>query len=236
MARFDPFNAWLAAGGYQILEPNFRGSTGYGDTFTKANEGDWGDGPLRDTMAGVEAMVARGVADPDRLFLYGWSYGGIMANWAATHSDRFQAIVSGAGVADLRMQYVLSDARRWRFDYFGGSPFAGYWPVYEKNSPVTYVGGIAVGGAVTPGGRTAASGAPRPARTPVLFIQGEADDRCPLPQALMMHRALLDAGHESELVIYPREGHGFREPRHLLDRARRIAAWLGSHGGAIDTP
>jgi dipeptidyl aminopeptidase/acylaminoacyl peptidase len=236
MARFDPLNAWLAALGYRILEPNFRGSTGYGDAFAKANGGDWGDGPFRDVMAGVDRRVAAGTADPDRLFLYGWSYGGIMANWAATHSDRFRTIVSGAGVADLRMQYVLSDARRWRFDYFGGSPFTGYWPVYEKNSPVTYVGEIAVGGVTAPAGRTAASGAPRPARTPVLFIQGEADDRCPLPQALMMHRALLDAGHESELVIYPREGHGFREPRHILDRARRIAAWLAAHDSATGTP
>lgn len=221
MARFDPLNAWLAARGYHVLEPNFRGSTGYGDTFAKANQDDWGAGPFADTMAGVEAMIARGIADPDRLFLYGWSYGGIMANWAATHSDRFRAIVSGAGVADLRMQYVLSDARRWRFDYLGGSPFTGYRQVYEKNSPVTYVGAKSVDGVTS--------------RTPVLFIQGEADDRCPLPQALMMHRALLDAGRESELVIYPREGHGFREPRHILDRARRVAGWLAAHDSATDT-
>jgi len=217
MARFDPLNAWLTALGYRILEPNFRGSTGYGDVLAKANGGDWGDGPFRDVMAGVDRLIADGAADPDRLFLYGWSYGGIMANWAATHSDRFRAIVSGAGVADLRMQYVLSDARRWRFDYFGGSPFAGYWPMYAKNSPVTRVG-------------------EGPARTPVLFLQGEADDRCPLPQALMMHRALLDAGHESALVIYPREGHGFREPRHILDRARRVADWLAAHDIASAAP
>jgi dipeptidyl aminopeptidase/acylaminoacyl peptidase len=225
MARFDPLNAWLAAQGYRILEPNFRGSTGYGDAFAKANGGDWGEGPFRDIMAGVDHLVAAGAVDGDRLFLYGWSYGGIVANWAAVRSRRFRAIVSGAGVADLRMQYVLSDARRWRFDYFGGSPFTGHWPVYAQNSPVTHVGESVSAGA-----------GDRSRRTPVLFIQGEADDRCPLPQALMMHRAILDAGHESALVIYPREGHGFREPRHILDRARRVADWLAAHDIAARVP
>ncbi|HKQ97850.1 MAG TPA: prolyl oligopeptidase family serine peptidase, partial [Candidatus Polarisedimenticolia bacterium] len=212
LGEFSPQNAWFAALGYLVLEPNFRGSTGYGDRFAKANAGDWGRGPFADVMAGVEALIAAGDADPRRLYLFGWSYGGIMANWAATHSDRFRAIVSGAGVADLRMQYILSDARRWRFDYFGGSPFLPeHLPTYWANSPVTAVA--------------------KPA-TPVLFIQGEADRRCPLPQALMMHRALLDAGGTSTLVIYPREGHLFREPAHIADRADRIAEFLAAHGGA----
>jgi dipeptidyl aminopeptidase/acylaminoacyl peptidase len=212
LLEWSPQNAWFSGLGYLVLEPNFRGSTGYGDAFTKGNAGDWGTGPFADIMAGVDALVAAGRADPARLYLYGWSYGGIVANWAATHGDRFRGIVSGAGVADLRMQYILSDARRWRFDYFGGSPFLPeYLPAYWENSPVTGLGKVA---------------------TPVLFIQGEADRRCPLPQALMMHRAILDAGGSSTLVIYPREGHLFREPAHLLDRARRIADFLAAHGGA----
>jgi dipeptidyl aminopeptidase/acylaminoacyl peptidase len=204
-------DAWFASLGYLVLEPNFRGSTGYGDAFAKGNGGDWGTGPFADVMAGVDALIAAGRADPERLFLFGWSYGGILANWAAVHSDRFDAVVSGAGVADLRLQYILSDARRWRFDYFGGSPFLPeHLPLYWENSPVTGV---------------------RKTGTPVLFIQGEADRRCPLPQALMMHRALLDAGGRSTLVIYPREGHLFREPAHLLDRSRRIAEFLAAQGG-----
>ncbi|HET8946005.1 MAG TPA: S9 family peptidase [Candidatus Polarisedimenticolia bacterium] len=211
LMEFGPHDAWLASLGYLVFEPNFRGSTGYGDRFAKGNGGDWGAGPFADIMAGVDALVASGRADPDRLFLYGWSYGGIMANWAATHSDRFRAIVSGAGVADLRMQYILSDARRWRFDYFGGSPFEPqYLPAYWANSPVTQVGKV---------------------KTPMLFIQGEQDRRCPLPQALMMHRAILDNGGDSTLVLYPREGHGFREPEHIVDRTRRIAAFFAAHGG-----
>jgi len=211
LMEFGPHDAYFASLGYLVLEPNFRGSTGYGDRFAKGNGGDWGAGPFADVMAGVDALIASGRADPQRLYLFGWSYGGIMANWAATHSDRFRAIVSGAGVADLRMQYILSDARRWRFDYFGGSPFEPqHLPVYWANSPVTAVGKV---------------------KSPVLFLQGEEDRRCPLPQALMMHRAILDNGGDSTLVLYPREGHGFREPEHLLDRTRRIAAFFAAHGG-----
>lgn len=202
---FDPVSCYFAAQGYVVLKPNFRGSTGYGDAFTKGNVANWGDGPFRDVMAGVDALVAGGVADPGRLFMYGWSYGGYLTNWTITHTDRFRAAVSGAGVADLRMQYTISDARRWRFDYFTGSPFAGNQPVYERESPITHIAGVKV---------------------PTLFIHGEKDERCPLPQGLMMYRALKDRGIETGLLVYPREGHGFTEPRHILDRARRVVEWF----------
>jgi dipeptidyl aminopeptidase/acylaminoacyl peptidase len=205
---FDPQIAYLASRGFLVLRPNPRGSTGYGDAFAKANAADWGDGPFRDVMAGADDLIARGLADPGRLFLYGWSYGGYMANWAATHTDRLRAAASGAGVADLRMQYTLSDARRWRFDYFSGSPFADHAPIYEKESPVTHAHG---------------------ARVPALFIHGENDVRCPLAQGLMMHRALQDRGVPTEMVVYPREGHEFAEPRHVMDRIRRVADWFERH-------
>jgi dipeptidyl aminopeptidase/acylaminoacyl peptidase len=208
MAVFDAQTAWFASLGYLVLRPNFRGSTGYGDAFTRGNVADWGTGPFQDVMAGVDTLVARGLADPARLFLYGWSYGGYLANWAITHTDRFRAAASGAGVADLRMQYVLSDARRWRFDYFTGSPFAGHQDLYARESPITYV---------------------RSAKVPTLFLHGEADVRVPLAQGLMMYRGLRDAGVDTELVVYPREGHVFEEPRHVLDRLRRIADWFARH-------
>lgn len=208
MAAFDPQTAWFASRGYLVLRPNFRGSTGYGDAFTRGNVADWGTGPFQDVMAGVDALVARGLADPARLFLYGWSYGGYLANWAITHTDRFRAAASGAGVADLRMQYVLSDARRWRFDYFTGSPFAGHQDLYARESPITYVGS---------------------AKVPTLFLHGEADVRVPLAQGVMMYRGLRDAGVDTELVVYPREGHAFDEPRHVLDRLQRIADWFARY-------
>lgn len=205
---FDPQAAYFTALGFVVLKPNFRGSTGYGDAFTKGNVADWGDGPFGDVMSGADFLIAKGIADASRLFWYGWSYSGYLANWAITHTDRLRAAASGAGVADLRMQYVLSDARRWRFDYFGGSPFTGHGAVYEKESPITYA---------------------REAKVPTLFITGEKDERCPLPQSLMMYRALQDAGVETALLIYPREGHDFSEPRHILDRLRRAAEWFLRH-------
>jgi dipeptidyl aminopeptidase/acylaminoacyl peptidase len=210
-AEFDAQTSYFTARGFVVLQPNFRGSTGYGDAFTRGNVADWGDGPLHDVMAGVDALIRKGVVDPKRLFIYGWSYGGYLTDWAITHTDRFRAAVSGAGVADLRMQYSLSDARRWRFDYFTGSPFTGNWPLYEKQSPITYI---------------------RQARTPTLFLHGEQDVRCPLPQGLMMHRGVVDNGVESQIVIYPREDHLFAEPRHILDKARRIADWFIQHDPA----
>ena len=207
-ALFDPQTAYFASLGYLVLRPNFRGSTGYGDAFTRANVANWGAGPFDDMMAGVDALIARGLADPGRLFLYGWSYGGYLTNWAITHTDRFRAAASGAGVADLRMQYVISDARRWRFDYFSGSPFTGHQDLYARESPITYVAA---------------------ARVPTLFLHGEADVRVPPAQGWMMYRGLRDAGVEAEMVVYPREGHGFEEPRHVLDRLRRIADWFARH-------
>jgi dipeptidyl aminopeptidase/acylaminoacyl peptidase len=211
MLEFDPQAAYFASLGFLVLKPNFRGSTGYGDAFVKGNVSDWGDGPLQDVLGGADDLIARGMADGSRLFWYGWSYSGYLANWAITHTPRLRAAVSGAGVADLRMQYILSDARRWRFDYFTGSPFTGNEATYAKESPITYV---------------------RDARVPTLFITGEKDERCPPPQSLMMHRALLDAGVESALLIYPREGHDFSEPRHILDRLRRAADWFRGHDRA----
>ncbi|HSL24056.1 MAG TPA: S9 family peptidase [Vicinamibacterales bacterium] len=212
MARFDPVSAYFVSQGYLVLKPNFRGSTGYGDIFARANVANWGEGPHRDLISGVESLVVRGLADPARLFIYGWSYGGYLTNWAVTHGDHFRAAASGAGVADLRMQYSISDARRWRFDYFTGTPFTGVnMPVYERESPVTYA---------------------RFARTPTLFLHGENDVRCPPAQSLMMYRALQDNGVKTDLVMYPREGHGFAEPRHISDRARRVVEWFRAHDPA----
>ena len=203
---FDPAAAYWTSLGYVVLKPNFRGSTGYGDAFTKANVEDWGAGPFADVMAGVDDLIARGIADADRLFMFGWSYGGIMANWTATHTDRFKAIVSGASVADGRLQYSISDSRRWRFDYFKGSPFLDEnYPLYQRESAVTWA---------------------KSAKSPTLFVVGDQDKRCPLPQSLMMYRAFKDHGVTTDLLIYPREDHGFVEPRHIVDRARRVGEWF----------
>jgi len=114
--------------------------------------------------------------------------------------------VSGASVADARLQYSISDSRRWRFDYFRGSPFLDlHYPLYQRESAVTWA---------------------KNARTPTLFVVGAEDKRCPPEQSLMMYRAFKDHGATTELLMYPREDHGFVEPRHILDRARRAAEWI----------
>lgn len=205
---FDPTAHYFASAGYAVFQPNFRGSTGYGDRFVKGNVADWGPGPFSDVMTGINALAARGLADEGNLFMYGWSYGGIMTNWTITHSNRFRAAASGAGVADGVLQYVISDSRRWRFDYFGGSPFPENLELYRRQSAITYI---------------------QQARTPTLFIHGERDVRCPIQHGWMMHRALRDLGVETEMVVYPREGHGFRELRHIVDRAARVRAWFDRH-------
>lgn len=206
---FDPQAAYFVSQGYLVFRPNFRGSTGYGDAFARANVANWGEGPLRDVLTGVESLMLRGIVDPARLYIYGWSYGGYLTNWAVTHTDQFRAAASGAGVADLTAQYAISDARRWRFDYFVATPFtAANQPLYDRESPITYA---------------------RYAKTPTLFLHGERDERCPLAQGLLMYRALKDSGTESEMVVYPREPHGFAEPAHVTDRARRIVEWFRAH-------
>jgi dipeptidyl aminopeptidase/acylaminoacyl peptidase len=114
------------------------------------------------------------------------------------------------------MQYAISDARRWRFDYFTGTPFnPSNLTIYERDSPVTYA---------------------RAAKTPTLFLHGESDDRCPVEQGYMMYRALQDNGAPTEMVVYPRERHGFIEPRHIADRARRVIDWFRAHDPASAPP
>src|SRR5581483_11087261 len=98
---FEPWGQLLAARGYAVLYPNVRGSTGYGEKFVEMNRADWGGGDFKDVMAGADAMIARGIADPNRLGIGGWSYGGYMAAWTVTQTNRFKAAVSGAPVIDM---------------------------------------------------------------------------------------------------------------------------------------
>jgi len=199
---FEPWGQLLAARGYAVLYPNIRGSTGYGQRFVELNRGDWGGADFKDVMAGVDAMVAVGVADPARLAIGGWSYGGYMAAWAVTQTDRFKAAVSGAPMSDLASEFGTEAGPAYD-EWFYGVP-------YEKpdgfirSSPITYV---------------------TQAKTPTLILQGDADVTDPIGQSQQLYRALKRYAVETELVLYPREGHGLREEKHLLDRLTRILAW-----------
>jgi dipeptidyl aminopeptidase/acylaminoacyl peptidase len=205
----DSFQSWgqlLAARGYAVLYPNVRGSTGYGQRFLEMNRADWGGGDFKDVMAGVDFLIARGIADPDRLGIAGWSYGGYMASWAITQTNRFKAAMSGAGLSDLASEFGTEDGSSYD-EWFFGTP-------YEKpqgfinSSPITFI---------------------KHARTPTLILQGEADVTDPIGQSQQLYRGLKRYGVKTEFVVYPREGHGFREEKHQLDVLNRIVDWFEGH-------
>jgi dipeptidyl aminopeptidase/acylaminoacyl peptidase len=205
----DTIETWgqlLAARGYAVLYPNIRGSIGYGQKFIELNRGDWGGGDYKDVMAGVDDLIAKNIADPERLGIGGWSYGGYMSEWAITQTTRFKAAVSGAGLANLISEYGTEQHPSYD-EWFYGLP-------YEKpegflnSSPFLYI---------------------RNAKTPTLILQGDADTVDPLGQSQELYRGLRRYGVETELVVYPREPHGFHEQKHLLDRLNRIVAWYDVH-------
>jgi dipeptidyl aminopeptidase/acylaminoacyl peptidase len=204
---FDFTVQLFAASGYAVLQPNFRGSTGYGQKFIDADRGDFGGGDMRDIMTGVDRLIADGVADKDRLFVYGVSYGGFMTTWLVGQTDRFRAAVAQNAVTDLNMMWGLSDLQSWVEWEFGGKP----WEVKEllrKHSPLTYADKV---------------------RTPTLILHAAGDRRCPLPMGQAYYQALKAREVPTGLVIYPGEGHGIRQPAHREDVLRRVLEWFEKH-------
>lgn len=187
----------LAARGFAILRPNPRGSGAYGLSFRRANTADWGGMDWLDVNAGIDAVIAEGIADPERLGLMGWSYGGYLAATALAKSDRFQAVSVGAGIVDLLSYHGTSDVGDFIPAYFEGMRAEDLL----AHSPLWHVG------------KTNAR---------VLILHGENDDRVPVSQSLMLYRRLKDSGADVTLVLYPRSGHGLREPKLRIDFARRI--------------
>mgnify|MGYP001289388762 CR=1 FL=1 len=193
----------LAARGYAVLLPNPRGSTGRGAAFTRANRYDFGGGDSQDIMAGVDYLIAEGIADPDRLGVCGWSYGGFMTAWVVGHTDRFKAAVAGAPPTNWVSKIGTTDigpANAWNIGLVHQEPDQ----VWER-SPIRYVGKV---------------------KTPTLLVGGDADKRVPITQAQEFHWGLKGAGVETELVIYPRQKHGFHERAHQLDLAQRVCDWF----------
>jgi dipeptidyl aminopeptidase/acylaminoacyl peptidase len=203
---FEPWGQLLASRGYAVLYPNIRGSTGYGERFVEMNRGDWGGGDFRDVMAGVDWAVSRGVADPDRLAIGGWSYGGYMAAWAVTQTNRFKAAVSGAPVIDLASEFGTERDPAYD-EWFYGVPYQKL-DGFIESSPVTHV---------------------KNARTPTLLLQGEDDVTDPIGQSQQFYRGLKRYGVDADLVLYPREGHSFREEQHLIDRLNRVLGWFDKY-------
>ena len=200
------FNAWpqlLAARGYQVLMVNPRGSIGYGENFVKANRADWGGGDFKDLMAALDTVIARGETDPNRLGIGGWSYGGEMTQWAITQTNRFKAAVTGGGVFDQAAEFGTEDSPAEDEWYFG-TP----WErpeVFARNSPATYI---------------------RNAKTPTLILHGEDDHNNPVIQSRELYRALKHYGVESELIVYPGEGHLPHQEKHQIDMLERMLDWF----------
>jgi dipeptidyl aminopeptidase/acylaminoacyl peptidase len=203
---FEPWGQLLAARGYAVLYPNVRGSTGYGQAFVEMNRGDWGGGDFKDVIAGVDAMVAQGIADPNRLGIGGWSYGGYMAAWAVTQTARFRAAVSGAPVIDMASEFGTEDGSAYD-EWFYGTPYERL-DGFIKSSPITHVKNV---------------------KTPTLLLQGEDDLTDPVGQSQQFYRGLKRYHVDTDLVLYPREPHGLREEKHLLDRMNRIVGWFDKY-------
>jgi dipeptidyl aminopeptidase/acylaminoacyl peptidase len=210
-AWWDTVEVWgqlLAARGYAIFYPNIRGSIGYGEKFIEMNRGDWGGGDFKDVMAGIDDLIAKGIADPDKLAIGGWSYGGFMSEWAVTQTTRFKAAVSGAGLSNLISEYGTEQHPSYD-EWFYGVPYESEKVAgYLNSSPFVHL---------------------KNAKTPTLILQGEADTVDPVGQSLELYRGLKRYGVDTELELYPREPHGFHEEKHLVDRLNRILAWYDKY-------
>jgi len=210
---FNHFSQLFAANGYVVLEPNPRGSSGYGQDFCKAIFADWGDKDFQDDMAMVDYAIAQGVADPDKLGVGGWSYGGISTDFIIAQTTRFKAAVTGAGSAFFASlyghdQYILD------YDVELGHPWENR-AVWDKISPFYRVANIT---------------------TPTLFMGGEIDWNVPVIGGEQMYEALKSLGRETELVVYPGEYHSFKTPSHIKDRLERNLSWYAHYVKADGSP
>src|SRR5271165_1049573 len=199
--------ATFAARGYVVLRPNPRGSVGYGGAFRAANVNDWGGGDYQDLMSGVDALIAQGIADPNRLAVMGWSYGGFMTNWVISQTQRFKAAATGAGLSDLISMWGTNDIPTTLDDYFSGAPWE-ETERYVKMSPLYYAKNIT---------------------TPTLILHGEIDPRVPTSQGYEMYHTLKRRGVETTMVVYPRTQHGPQEPKFILDIMQRHLDWVSKH-------
>ena len=208
-----PLHAF-AEQGYVILMVNPRGSTGRGKKFRHANIKDWGYGDFQDLMAGVDKLVADGIADPERMGVMGWSYGGYMTSWVVTQTNRFKAASTGASLNNMVSMYGNTDIYPIFDGYFGAPPWDDT-EVYWRSSALRFVKNV---------------------KTPLLIQHGERDRRVRVSQAEEYFTALKSVGVSAELVIYPRQGHGVREPRLVKMAMERNFHWFNKWVLGIEPP
>lgn len=200
-------NQLLAANGYMVFSPNYRGSDGYGDDFAKSLKSGLGDNDYIDIISGIDFLVDEGLTNPDKLGIMGSSYGGFLVDLAIGRTHRFNAAISAFGIASLQSDFFNSEAPRWEMDYIGAT----YWDneeEYRKRSPLTYIKNI---------------------ETPLLLLHGEEDNNTFITNSQELYNGLRLLGKICRFVRYPREGHGFTEPNHRLDEMSRCISWLNKY-------
>src|SRR5215212_8050373 len=198
---------FLAANGYVVLAVNYRGSAGRGAAYQKAIFADWGNKEVIDLLAAVDYAVAAGIADPDRLGIGGWSYGGILTDYVTASDARFKAAVSGAGSA-LQLSMYGSDQYTAQYDLELGPPWKNLEPWLRVSYPFLHADRI---------------------KTPTLYLGGQSDFNVPIIGSEQMYQALRSMGVDTQLVIYPEQYHGITMPSYAADRLERYAAWYDKY-------
>src|SRR5258708_32373216 len=181
----------FAAKGAVILRPNYRGSAGYGEKFRSLNVRNLGLGDHDDVISGVDALIAKGFVDRERVGSMGWSQGGYISAFLTTYSDRFKAVSVGAGISDWMTYYVNTDIHPFTRNYLKATP----WDdpeIYRKTAPITYI---------------------NKAKTPTLIQHGELDKRVPIPNAYELYQGLKDRGVPVRMIVYKGFGHGINKPK-----------------------
>jgi dipeptidyl aminopeptidase/acylaminoacyl peptidase len=208
--EFEP--QLFAANGYVVVTVNPRGSSGYGQDFCRAIFADWGNKDYEDVMAGVDYAIQQGWADPDRLGVGGWSYGGILTDHVITKTDRFKAAISGAS----EFLYVTNyghDHYQLEWETELGLPWENR-EAWERISPFNQVEKIT---------------------TPTLVMGGDQDWNVPINNGEQLYQALKRMGRETQLVVYPGQSHGLSLP-YQVDRFERYLAWYGKFVKQMDSP
>ena len=212
-AGFQDLAQLFAANGYVVLLPNPRGSSGYGQDYCKAIYADWGNKDYQDDMAIVDYAIAEGLADPDKLGVGGWSYGGISTDFIIGQTNRFKAAISGAGAAEFTSLWGHDEYVR---DYITelGLPWEqrGAW---DRVAPFWHIKDI---------------------RTPTMFVGGNVDWNVPILGGEQMYQSLKALGRDTLLVVYPDEYHEFKTPSHIRDLDERYLAWYAHYVKTDGTP
>jgi dipeptidyl aminopeptidase/acylaminoacyl peptidase len=190
--------------GCLVFLPNPRGSWGRGHAFQSANVGDLGGGDWQDIMLGVDSLISAGLVDPDQMAVGGWSYGGYLTTWAVTQTDRFKCAFAGASITNYESNYGVVPNREWQTTMFGSNVYDDF-ELHRSRSPIAFANRV---------------------KTPTMLVHGDQDPYAPMQQAVEFYIALKHFNVPAQLVIYPREPHGFQQRAHQIDMYQRLVGWV----------